>query len=502
MHVLSTAQIRLADAHTIAQQHISSDELMERAAKVCTEWLLKHMPREAVFGILCGPGNNGGDGWAIARMLRTAGRKVIPAALPAEKFSNDNSLNRERFLDGGGTSITLNTENLEQLSQCTVLVDALLGSGLDRALNGNTEKLVAAINQLAVLRIAIDAPTGFFCDTPMPDKAIALQAHYTLCFQTPRLMYLFADSQRYVGSWQVLNIGLEYPESAEFKEDDFSKFHYSLQPDLQRLMRRKTTFAHKGTNGHALIAGASHGKTGAVVLAARACLRSGAGLCSTYVPKEAYSILQSSVPEAMVYTSEEEQFLSGSFNPERFSAIAFGPGAGMHEDTGRVLKHLLQNSPAPLVIDADGLNILAENPTWLAFLPPNTILTPHPGELDRMCGKTANAYERWENARELSRKTGAIVVLKGAYTAVCSPNGEVYFNSTGNPGMAKGGSGDVLTGMICALLAQGYPALDAALLAVFVHGMSGDIAAEKMGHIAMHAGDLVECLPMAWKSME
>ena len=174
----------------------------------------------------------------------------------------------------------------------------------------------------------------------------------------------------------------------------------------------------------------------------------------------------------------------------------------MHENTGRVLKNLLQNSPAPLVIDADGLNILAENPTWLAFLPPNTILTPHPGELDRLCGKTANAYERWENARELSRKTGAIVVLKGAYTAVCSPNGEVYFNSTGNPGMAKGGSGDVLTGMICALLAQGYPALDAARLAVFVHGMSGDIAAEKMGHIAMNAGDLVECLPMAWKSME
>ena len=266
------------------------------------------------------------------------------------------------------------------------------------------------------------------------------------------------------------------------------------------MLLKPKQFAHKGNNGHALIAGGSHGKSGAIVMATKACIRSGVGLCSAYIPAESYSTLQTCVPEAMVYTSEEMGHLSGSFNPEPFAAVGFGPGAGLHEDTVRLFKNLLQNISSSLVIDADGLNILADNKTWLSFIPSNSILTPHPGELDRLSQKANSGFERLENARELSRKTDSIIVLKGAFSAICSPNGHVYFNSTGNAGMAKGGSGDVLTGLLTGILARGIPALHAAQLAVFIHGLAGDIAREKRGFIAMHAGDILDSISDAWMS--
>ncbi|HOY48133.1 MAG TPA: NAD(P)H-hydrate dehydratase [Flavobacteriales bacterium] len=502
MKILSTAQIRACDKYTISKQQISSTELMERAATSCYDWIIQHTHPDSSYVLLIGPGNNGGDAWVIARMLLEAGKKVNAFALPAESLSDDNQINKTRFEALGGTVYELNSAALESIQAGSVLIDGIFGSGLNRPLEKSTALIISELNSISAIKIALDAPSGFFTDSPMPDKAEAFRAHHTLCFQSPRLMYLLPGSEVYTGTWHVLDIGLEMPNDEAFQQDAFNKFEYTLLPDIENLFNAPNVFAHKGTNGHALLAGASHGKTGAIVLAAHACLRSGVGLCSVYIPGEAYSILQTALPEAMVFTSEELTHLSGSFNPEAFDAIAFGPGAGKHDDTARVLKNLIQSVQTPLLIDADGLNLLAENPTWLAFLPKGTVLTPHPGELDRLCGKVTNAYDRLMNARELSRKTGAVIVLKGAFTAVCSHSGDVFFNSTGNPGMAKGGSGDVLSGIITALLARGYSPVQAARAGVFIHGLAGDIARENLGYTAMHASDIINSLPQAWKCVE
>jgi NAD(P)H-hydrate epimerase len=244
------------------------------------------------------------------------------------------------------------------------------------------------------------------------------------------------------------------------------------------------------------------GKGGAVILAAKAALRSGVGKATAFVPQCVVAPVQSALPEAMCLPTESENHLSGVLNPEHFDAIAFGMGAGTHAETARLLKVIIQNTPVPLVLDADALNILAEEKTWLAFLPARTILTPHPGELDRICGKVSSSFDRWQNARALAFNTGCIVVLKGAYTRICLPDGQTLFNSSGNAGMATAGAGDVLSGIIAALLASGYSELDAAVLGVFAHGMAGDFAAAKHGETGMIAGDVVEALAEVWKVME
>jgi NAD(P)H-hydrate epimerase len=501
MHILSSQQLRKADLFTMESCKISSTELMEHAANMCFEWIIKHLNTKAHFAVLCGPGNNGGDGWVIARLLLNAGKKVQVFALDVSELSHDNALNKERFLAAGGEFSILHENSAGQMHEATVIIDALFGSGLNRPVDKKLAQLFRSINHLKAIRISIDAPSGFFTDNPMPDKAEAIHAHHTLCFHSPRLQFLFPESQRYVGQWHVLNIGLLEPETAEFVDDSFSNFQYTILPDLKEILLKPSQFAHKGNNGHALIIGGSHGKTGAVVMATKACIRSGVGLCRSYVPAESYSILQTSVPEAMLFTSEEMGHLSGSFNPEPFGAIGFGPGTGMHDDSVRMFKNLLQNTSDSLVIDADGLNMLAENKTWLSFIPNNSILTPHPRELDRLTQKANSGFERLENARELSRKSGVIVILKGAFSAICSPSGEVHFNSTGNAGMAKGGSGDILTGLLTGLLARGIPAIHAARLGVFIHGLAGDIACQKRGVIAMHAGDILDSLSDAWLSV-
>jgi ADP-dependent NAD(P)H-hydrate dehydratase / NAD(P)H-hydrate epimerase len=499
MQILTAQELRAADEFTIEKEEITSSVLMERAAKKCFEWIQLHLPANKTFAVLCGNGNNGGDGWVIARLLKETGRDVAVFALAAEQLSADNALKRKEFLATGAEFETLNEESLTAISRKDILVDALFGTGLNRPLEREIAGFIEAINKFPNFKVAIDTPSGFFADTPMPDKATALEAAVTLCFHAPRLMYFFAESEKWVGEWLVIDIGLKVNELTASKIAGIGTFMYTMQDDLQGVLTHKPVFAHKGSNGHALLVGGMKGKMGAMVLAAKACLRSGTGLCSLYIPAEGNAILQTAVPEAMVFDSEAADYLSVSFNAEHFSAIGFGPGAGKHEETGKLLKYLIQTVNGNLLVDADGLNILAENQTWLSFLPSNTVLTPHPGELDRLCGKANSGFERLENARKLSLKTGAVIVLKGAFTAVCSPSGAVYFNSTGNNGMAKGGSGDVLSGIITALLAQGLSALNAARLGVFVHGLAGDFAAAEMGKIAMNAGDIINNLPAAWK---
>jgi hydroxyethylthiazole kinase-like uncharacterized protein yjeF len=496
MIILNTAQIRELDRLTLLKQGILSHELMERAALACTDWILKNCALETHFVVICGKGNNGGDGLAIARQLFVKNLNVSVYLLSGTR-SVDAELNYNRLVETGvPLTILTGSIDFDKIPEHATIIDALVGTGLTKPLEGLTAELVNHLNKLPNFTISIDAPTGFFTDSPMPDDDSAIHADVTLSFQVPKLMFFFPESDPYLGEWQLLNIGLASPEEIHLPAQQ-----YLLIGDIQKLLKKRNRFSHKGTFGHALICGGSDGKHGALILSAKACLRSGVGLTTVYSPGNGVIPLQTAVPESMLIRSDAETHLAGNLNTEHFSAIGFGPGAGTHEDTARVLKGCIQQTNTPLVIDADGLNILSEQLTWLAFLPPETILTPHPGEFDRLTHKQKSGYERWLMAREFARVNNCIVVLKGAFTSIHSPDGATWFNSTGNPGMATGGSGDVLTGIITGLLAQGYHAIEAAKIGVFLHGVSGDLAAEALTEAAMKSGDLIEFLPAAWNAI-
>jgi NAD(P)H-hydrate epimerase len=298
-----------------------------------------------------------------------------------------------------------------------------------------------------------------------------------------------------VGEFHVLDIGLLPAFLAGVRSD----FHYVTHAAIQQIITGREKFSHKGTYGHALIVAGSEGKTGAAVLCTRAALRAGVGLVTAFVPKVSRDVMQEAVPEAMTITADEENRIGGHIPAAKFDAIGVGPGLGTARETENALKTLVGEQHTAMVWDADALNLLSENKTWYSFLPPQTILTPHPGEFDRLTEKHSTGFSRMNAQRAFAMKFGVIVVLKGAHTSVALPDGTVYFNSTGNPGMATGGSGDVLTGIITALLAQGYSPVHAAVAGVYLHGLAGDIAASARGMESLIAGDIIENLGAAFR---
>jgi hydroxyethylthiazole kinase-like uncharacterized protein yjeF len=497
MKILNTQQIREADALTIKHEGITSHALMQRAAQCCTEWILNHLGYMQKFIAVCGPGNNGGDGLSIALQLYERGLEVEVLLFKAEKYSADNLANQQALKRTDIQINTLDEYAVQARADADVVwIDALWGTGARAITEKSLCEIIDALNSARGMRLSIDLPSGLQGESIPEAKSHIVKASITLCFHKPRLSFFFEESAPFLGHWEVLDIGLTEPESIN------TNCYYTTRDDAKSMFRRRPIFSHKGTFGHALIAGGSFGKGGAVILAAKAALRSGAGKVTAFVPKCVVAPMQSAVPEAMCLPAENDAYTSGMLNPEHFDAIAFGMGAGVHDETVRLLKVLIQNTPVPMVLDADALNILSENKTWMSFLPARTILTPHPGELDRLCGKAANSFERWQNARNLALKTGCIVVLKGAYTRICLPDGQTLINSSGNAGMATAGAGDVLSGIIAALLASGYSALHAAVLGVFAHGMAGDFAASTKGETALIAGDIVEALAEVWKAIE
>lgn len=497
--IYNVATNREADKYTIENEPIASVDLMERASLACVEKLLDQgMTPEMPVYIFCGPGNNGGDGLAIARLLCRKGfivRVFIPD--PDENYSQDFNINLER-LQHMQTEIRFLTDfDIKEIEENAVLVDALFGSGLSRKLSGIYAETVQKINNAAGYKVSIDVPSGLYCDS-VTDSDIIVKADVTLTFQYPKLAFLFRESEVYVGEWHVLDIGL----SGDFFQTGKTNDYFIEKDDIQFIIKQRSRFGHKGTYGHALLMCGSKGKMGASVLSSRACLRTGAGLVTAYVPACGYEILQTSVPEAMTIVSETEDHLSKLPDIEPFSAIGIGPGIGKNEETANLLKLLIQQAKVPLVLDADALNILSANKTWLAFLPANSILTPHPGEFERLAGKSHNSFERLHLLRDFCTKYKVYVILKGAYSVICTPAGKCFFNPTGNPGMATGGSGDVLTGMITSLLAQHYSALDACWAGVYLHGLAGDLAAENLGENSLIAGDIIDYLPDAFIEIE
>lgn len=500
MKVLSAQLTREADLYTIQHEPVSSVNLMERASRLCSDWLLKKNPADYSFVLVCGNGNNGGDGLCVARHLHEAGRGVaVKIIRPSKKDSADFEYNLSRLKKSGiapeefTAAFSLKSEfDPHKL----IIVDAIFGSGLTREADGLVAEAIAAMNTATSVKVAIDIPSGLFCDdNALNSRNHVVKAGYTLTFQAPKLAFFFAENAPFVGEFIVLDIGLH----PVFLADAQTPFHYISHKGIKQIIAERGKFSHKGTFGHALIVAGSEGKTGAAILCARAALRTGAGLVTAYVAGVSRDVMQEAVPEVMTITASEEKFIGGHIPAQKYDAIGVGPGLGTARDTENSLKTLVGEQISGMVWDADALNLLSENKTWLSFIPAQTIFTPHPGEFDRLTHKHATGQERMKTQQDFACRYGVIVVLKGAHTSIALPDGTVYFNSTGNPGMATGGSGDVLTGIITSLLAQGYSPVHAAVAGVYLHGLAGDIAASVRGMEAMIAGDIIENLGGAFR---
>jgi NAD(P)H-hydrate epimerase len=500
MKILNVRQIRDWDQYTIRHEPISSIDLMERAAKKSVEWLQENNFLNKEFIIFCGKGNNGGDGLAIARMLLQKGNSVSVYILESgADGSDDFQINLLRLKDRPGAAIYLlySTTEFPAIKPGSIIIDALFGSGLSRPLEGIAAKLVEHINGSGSEIISIDVPSGLFIDTSSKGNPVIKSTH-TLSFQCTKLAFLVAENAGYIGSVHILDIGLHKDFYDQVKSD------YELTDKLliTTIYKPRDPFAHKGKYGHAMLVAGSYGKMGAAILAAQACLRSGVGLLTCYIPQCGYEIMQRTVPEAMVSTDFNSSFITKiEEDLSKFTVVGIGPGLGTAAETRTALSEWLLHYKKPVVIDADGLNGLSMEKKLFASLPPQSILTPHPKEFERLFGESENDFERMDKTLANARSLNCIIVLKGHHTLIATPGGKAFFNSTGNPGMAKGGSGDVLTGVITALLAQGYTSEQAALLGVYIHGLAGDIAAKKLSPEAMVASDIVENLGEAFKML-
>lgn len=501
MKILPIEKIREADAYTIEHEPITDIDLMERAATELFEWIQAKTDPIKTVRIYCGLGNNGGDGFAVGRMLANIGFTIeIVVVRYAEKMSPSCQTNYDRIKESKEVNLIelRETNELPTIHPDDIVVDAIFGSGLSRPIKGFIGNVVDHINESKAVIIAVDAPSGFFCDrTNVGNKGSIIKADYTLTFQFPKLGFLFPENDQYVGKWEVLYIGLhpEFIEKAEVKN------FYMIGKDCMKVIKKRSKFSHKGTYGHGLLIAGSYGKMGAATLAAKAGLKAGAGLITAHIPGKGYEIMQTSVPTAMVSIDPDEKEFTKVPDLNNYNAIAVGPGIGLGEQTQKALKLLIQNTGMPLIFDADAINILGENKTWIPFIPPESIFTPHPKEFERLIGKSSDNFERNQMQRKFSIKYKAYVVLKGAHTTITCPDGTCYFNSTGNPGMATGGSGDVLTGILLGLKAQGYSSKETSVLGTYLHGVAGDIAAEKWGYEALTANNITHYLNKAFMTL-
>lgn len=504
MKFFITDKIRQADAYTIANEPISSIDLMERAALELQKWIIDRFQPSDTFKIFAGPGNNGGDAWALGRLLRDVGFQnisVFQVEIGSE-LSADAQINCKRYIDSAGETVfAIRSEHdFPEITNTDIIIDGLFGSGLSRPAEGLAAMLIRHINDSYPRNvIAIDIPSGLFGeDNGKNIPGNILRADFTLTFQFPKLSFFFAENEKFVGNWDVLPIKLH--PGFILKEE--TPFHYITEIDIRNMLIKRSRFSHKGTYGHGLLIAGSYGMMGAAVLAARAAVRGGAGLLTAHIPRMGVEIVQTSVPESLISIDESDIIFTGSPDPNNFTAIAIGPGLNRKSNSGKGLIQLLKKAEVPVLIDADGLNLLSDMKDWTELLPKETILTPHPKEYERLFGKNPDSYHRLEQQRSFSVQYKCVIILKGAHTCITTPDGNAWFNTTGNPGMAKGGSGDVLTGLILGLLTQGYSPTAASLMGVYIHGMAGDKAAEKNGENGMIPSDIIDNIGKVFNVLE
>lgn len=493
MKIFNAAQIRQWDAATLQEQQITSHELMERAAMACFKKIIEHYPKSG-FLVICGTGNNGGDGLAIARWLKTTGKKTRVVIFEHDNNPTEDNLLNRKLLESIGLQpfIIHNSMQMHSPDKNEIIIECLWGTGLNRPLQDEAALLVSRINGFGCDIISVDIPGGMLSDQSSAELTV-IHARETLSF-CPKLSFMMAENAAAFGKLIPVDIGL----SKKFESSQYSPFEI---PDIQyfaSLLKPRPEFGHKGTFGSAALFAGSKGMMGAAILAARSYLQSGAGKLTCYVPSCGYEIMQTAVPEAMCKVTGTEH-LEWCEPDGTFDSIGCGPGLGITTGLSALLKGLLQRHEK-MVIDADALNIIARHSDLLQLLPERKLMiTPHPGEFDRIFGSCKNDFQRLETARIKAKEYQIYIILKGHHTAVVSTDGTVKFNNTGNSGMAKPGSGDILTGILTGLLAQDYGMEEAACLGVHLHGMAGDLAAEAHTKQAMTATDIIEELDNAWR---
>lgn len=493
MKILAAEQIQKVDKFTIDNEPIASIELMERAANAFTDIFFEVVSPKKSVAIVCGRGNNGGDGLAIGRLLIERQYDVSVYIVEKQKGGSEDfeeNLERlEKLTDVGDIDSEGSIPDFENYD---VIIDGLFGSGLSRPVEGLYADIIESINSSYAFRVAIDISSGLFADKPSGEGAI-FEADFTISFQLPKLAFLLPENFKYVGEWHIADIGL----LEEGIEEQDTNNHLITSDMASGLLIPREKFDHKGNNGRALIMTGSYGKMGASVLSGRAALRSGVGLLTMYIPACGYEIIQTSIPEAMAEVDEGDHFLTTCPELESYDAVGIGPGIGKEQETMMSLIEAVRSYDKPIVLDADALNIISEHREILEMLRAGSIITPHPKEFERIVGEWENDFDRLEKQKQLAKKHKLIVIVKGAHTTVATPDGTLYFNSSGNAGMATGGTGDVLTGILTALLAQGYEPEAAAVLGIYIHGLAGDFATEDVGEIALIASDIIYHLPTA-----
>lgn len=498
MQVFSAKQMRELDAYTIQSEGIPSIDLMERAAWEVTLVLMSRWSKKVPFVVFAGAGNNGGDALAVSRLLLGYDYKVQTYLVnPKGNLSPDCQANKERLLATPNAQLFEVGEEFEPpvIPQGAVVVDGLFGTGLNKPLTGVFASVVEVINAASSQVVAIDMPSGLMCESnQVNDEAHIVRADLTLTFQYPKLAQLLDDNYDYVGALRILDIGLSKDYAARLVSP------YTLLSEIQvsPLRKPRSPIGHKGTFGHALLIAGKFGMAGAAILAAKACLRSGVGKVTVHTPQRNNDILQISVPEAILsHDADASCFTQPLDDLSGYQALGMGPGLGTSSSTALAVLEQVQLAGFPLVVDADALNVLAAHHHALHLLPKGAILTPHLGEFKRLGNRSVNHFTALSEAREMAVTLGIYIILKGRHTAICTPEGKTFFNATGNSGMATAGSGDVLTGILTSLLAQGYDALHACLYGVWLHGLAGDLAAAELSPEALTATDIIEYLPKA-----
>ena len=499
MKIYSSQQMQEADKATIQRQNISSLELMERAATKVFD-LIHHKLQGAPIPIhiFCGIGNNGGDGLVISRLLNMHGYHVKTYVVNfSDHRSKDFLANYDRLKEiAKEWPVQLKSEeDFPEIDHNDFVIDAIFGVGLNRPLVSWVVSLVKHINKSECFTLSVDIPSGLYTDKMPDDPEGVCFADVTVTFQLPKLVFFLPQTAVYSKDLQVVDIGLDVSFLAQHPGIGELIGGNEVLP----LYRHRQKFSHKGTYGHCVLIGGSYGKIGSVTLATKAALRTGAGLATAYVPECGYEVMQTVVPEAMVITDDDDELaeISLDFKP---SAVGIGIGLGTSTKTIKAFGEFLRNNKAPIVVDADGINILAKQAELLEFLPKQAIITPHPKELERLIGSWKDDFDKIEKVKAFSKQYDCIVVVKGAHSLTIYRD-QLFVNNSGNPGMATGGSGDVLTGMLTALLSQGYPPLHAAIFGVFLHGNAGDIAAQHTGFEGLIAGDIIARIGAAFSDL-
>ncbi len=494
--ILSAEQIRKWDLFTIKNEPISSIDLMERASEAFVQLFLTEVESSHEIDIVCGPGNNGGDGFVIARLLTEKGLKVNCHLIDfGLKLSEDCRKNYRRFLDINQVNLVKQAKDLSLTGG--VIIDAIFGSGLNRPATGLAAEVIQLINQSEGKTVSVDMPSGLFADKVNLSGKI-VEADWTITFQIPKLSFLIPESGFYVGEWSAVDIGLD----SEFLKTEVTDYFIFDKSDIDHSLFDRKKFDHKGKYGRVLIVAGSLGKMGAAFLSAKAALRSGAGLLTVHIPQVGYASMQTSLPEAMVSLDSEHECVSEMGKVDEFDAIGIGPGLGTNPKTGKILKQLFTSFNRPMTIDADALNLIALDKELLNLIPKGSVLTPHVGEFNRLFGECEDGLERIEKVKLKAIEKQLVIVLKGAHTVIATPDGKIHFNSTGNSGMATAGCGDVLTGIISALMARGDDASTSAKVGVCIHGWAGDLAENTVGKTALMASDLLSALPEVFRNVE